>query len=612
MSVEHALKCQDILTEIFEYLDSNPAECRDLPVCRRTLAAAARVCQAFSSPALDVLWRYVVETRWLFRVLAPFSRIAPSHTKEWQRTNANGYIFSREVSDEEWNRFEKYTARVQCIYVMPWDVTNIHPDVWAALTHRLTGRGPFLPRLKHLHLAWREDITDEALGHLFSPALTQITFQVLGAPDEVPTAVVEAIRIATSRHCHTLSLYPHYFAALEPQTFPFWELPQLRALRRLGDQTQAYQHIKQLESFPHLTSLATRVETATLPIDVSPLHFSNLADLELRMSSLSAAVRILEGASLSRLRRAKISIDTLHGSPLDQPEETHIPSSVLRVVSALSQEHLRSLHIAIASTGGSRLDIADFLCPLIPARHLCIVELRIGPKLSSHELTVHFRDETLRSLISAWPLLRVFKLVVERSPPLSSSVPTIHTLAAFAEAHPHLRCLHLPHVCIPADVPRKSGDETCPAELTELTLDSLPPLDHGLHELYIGSWGVMNTSASEHKSLQADKHDIGAGMDMQLQTAEQASESPTSVDESVGREGQGHEAAKLNRRVHGQSLHQFAAILDRVFPHLDVRECMRVKTERPGLWPETIISFNHQRLCDLLAGLQKRRGRMYD
>ena len=85
-ATQHALRCQDILTEIFKHLSPgwldewkrDPQCAQDQKTQRQALASAARVCRAFSDPALDVLWRALDDVQpvlWLFPTFVRSGRV---------------------------------------------------------------------------------------------------------------------------------------------------------------------------------------------------------------------------------------------------------------------------------------------------------------------------------------------------------------------------------------------------------------------------------------------------------------------------------------------------------------------------------------------------------
>ncbi len=52
-----------------DYEDGDEDECEDRASCRSALAGCARVCRAFSSPALDVQWRVLDDVVALLKIL---------------------------------------------------------------------------------------------------------------------------------------------------------------------------------------------------------------------------------------------------------------------------------------------------------------------------------------------------------------------------------------------------------------------------------------------------------------------------------------------------------------------------------------------------------------
>ena len=77
-----ALLCQEILLEIFEYLSPGSPDALAFPKDRasrreaqRSLARLARVCSAFSAPALNVLWRVTDDLIHLLAILPSFKLV---------------------------------------------------------------------------------------------------------------------------------------------------------------------------------------------------------------------------------------------------------------------------------------------------------------------------------------------------------------------------------------------------------------------------------------------------------------------------------------------------------------------------------------------------------
>lgn len=73
--------CHDILSKVFEHLepgcipdlDEFPAIVSERQFRQYTLAVSARVCSAFTAPALDVLWRYAHYFVYLLRLFSTYS-----------------------------------------------------------------------------------------------------------------------------------------------------------------------------------------------------------------------------------------------------------------------------------------------------------------------------------------------------------------------------------------------------------------------------------------------------------------------------------------------------------------------------------------------------------
>ncbi|KAI0753421.1 hypothetical protein C8Q80DRAFT_1152095 [Daedaleopsis nitida] len=604
MSVEHALQCHDIVVEIFQHLyipsDLHNADdygdrldwTEDAAVRLNlsTLACAARACRTFSGPALDILWRDLPD-------ILSLSRILPHH----EGTIDNGYTFAlHDPNEYEWCRFMEYANRVQLTHAYG---REIHPDAWNALTRRRNKSGSLFPRLKSLHLCWNDDTPLESLSHLLAPSLTLLLCTVNRVAKGILENMMDALRGAVSRQCHTIYLTPTY--SLSPRhaalvIFPFWELSQLRALHLIERLAVTSFIIRALSSFQHLRTLSLKV--SYIRDRPSTLQLQLLEILEVEVESFEDAASLLVDASLPQLQQAKLKIE------LGRNQQG--TSYIAEIVSALATEHLQSLCVEIENCSRP-LEATAFFSPLLNSPQLNVLKLGFLADDDEEPLQVNLRDEDLRSAISAWPLLRELKLTVTYHmrydyyrkpqyglPKLPAPPPTIQSLAAFAEAHPRLEVLQLPYVCIPADMivtttlTLGSGSRT----QSSLALDSLSILDHGLRELEINTWGVLDLKAAQ----QSQKHSDREGSEGSSEEGDRGNGSEDGVFESEDDSEESEDEGRPPGRI--QPLYEFAVVLDRLFPNLELPRY----TSFEG-WPDAGAPGVRRRLFELLDMLQRGR-----
>ncbi|KAM5545004.1 hypothetical protein V8D89_001115 [Ganoderma adspersum] len=109
-------------------------EREDRVVLRTTLAACARVCRAFSGPALDAQWRVLDDVVVLLKVLPhtlthPGDALGSEDGTDMNSARLDVLALSPDIDDTAWVKFREFARRVRKLNAGP-PKCFIHPDVW--------------------------------------------------------------------------------------------------------------------------------------------------------------------------------------------------------------------------------------------------------------------------------------------------------------------------------------------------------------------------------------------------------------------------------------------------------------------------------------------------
>lgn len=127
---------------------------------RRTLACAARACQAFVEPALDALWRELGDLLVLLRILPSLKPYTSQSMVSYPMasTAVADYATQQNILDEitpsQWRRFQSYARRVRSLLenALESSMEKVDKIVWVVLGSHLSGQ-PLLPKLRELSLS---------------------------------------------------------------------------------------------------------------------------------------------------------------------------------------------------------------------------------------------------------------------------------------------------------------------------------------------------------------------------------------------------------------------------------------------------------------------------
>ncbi|KAI0794217.1 hypothetical protein C8Q74DRAFT_1247385 [Fomes fomentarius] len=479
-SAQSAMSCYEIAAAVFECLSPGPRLTDDDPrpnkrrrkIAQWTLASAARVCHAFSSPALDVLWRILDDIVHLLEIFPPSGR---------NRTRTD-----IKITIAEWTRFQEYASRVRDLQI--GDQKRFHPSVWTIL-----GRGrscgallPLLDRLETLDI--NEDTLAKAI--LLTPTLRHLAlnFHQASSPefssmvlDEIQLTMetVESLRIKRSDYDSSS------VAVLGPH-LDLWSFVHLRTLEITHKIKITLPVVRKMAELPHLERLSLIFELID-PADLeeslaggtqepNPISIVSLRFLTLR-SCLEDVKKLFLAARFVALH--SLTIDAI-GIDERSNDENH--SDLLEIYTHLTSS-LRILQMSFSN----HYEEEDITFPLGDI-------FTVLSKLTGlYELVIAFKN--MWAIENAWPSLSSLVVRVgwsydddevrEETP---ERLPTIPALLAFARAHPQLQYLTLPYVTI----------ASCP------DLYSLPLFDHGLRGLQIGKL-VPPESSRLHLAVVLDR-----------------------------------------------------------------------------------------------------------
>ncbi|KAI0764372.1 hypothetical protein BD413DRAFT_193302 [Trametes elegans] len=227
MAAAQALLCRDILSLVFDQFDPGPvpvhnsldgdmyrtveAERRAGQLLKGTLTQCARVCHAFSGPALDALWRNMHNLGDVLSALPSFRR---------KNKDADAFYKSRFeglITQEEWARFRQYAARVRSLSMG----SACHQDgsVWVFLTIWCTHSSrPLLPNLARLDLAI-DTCAAHAFTILLSPSHKSLVLSVNDMIAQPYWDMVMELLKPYLKHVASIALHPD-----ESSDWPEWQV----------------------------------------------------------------------------------------------------------------------------------------------------------------------------------------------------------------------------------------------------------------------------------------------------------------------------------------------------------------------------------------------------
>ncbi|PIL32779.1 hypothetical protein GSI_04896 [Ganoderma sinense ZZ0214-1] len=418
---------------------------------RSALAACARVCRAFSGPALDAQWKVLDDVVALLKILPhtltdPDDDSGPEIDKDTNTYHLNVLNLSSKIDDIEWARLREVAQRVRELNACPPDCF-IHPGVWTTLATRLQGT-PLLPHLRCLHISViYNDPTAFVL--CLSPTLQELSFTAVDAGghpmptkgefvDNIVTIISATEELPFSSYRQLTPLAPECTEVIAQHLRSIGRLSRLEVLNLVPAACRI--------GIPALRALST----------LSSLHTLRLV-VPLKDEDKDAALS-LEG--LAAVRHLHLSGDV---------------EGIRRVMAALPPSGLRHLYLRISGSkfkdierdfGAMRhnipTELESFECVFFgpisddarPLLRLFNAFLKFShlKYFAVHMMMgngVHLSDSDLLVFGSRWPDLERFAVVSWELPNLKHAArkhgrPTIAGLIELARSCPRLHLIRVP------------------------------------------------------------------------------------------------------------------------------------------------------------------------
>ncbi|KAI1785281.1 hypothetical protein LXA43DRAFT_147578 [Ganoderma leucocontextum] len=421
---------------------------------RSALAACARVCRAFSCPALDAQWRVLDDVVILLKILPHTLSDPGKYSEDMNRAQLDILDLSSDIDDSAWMKFREFARRVRELNACPPDCF-VHPDVWTTLATRLQG-SPLLTHLQRLHISMKyEDPASFVL--CLSPTLRHLSFDfcddegrpmmtngnfvqniiaVISATQELPLAsyrqlappepeCTEAVgqylrSIGRLSHLEVLNLVPAISRVKVPALKALSTLSSLHTLRLVvpckdedEDDTLSLGGLKMIRHL-HLSGDVEGVRRV-----MSAIPSANLRHLYLRITgSKSTSIEQAFGAIKHVIPKELESFECVFFGPIAEG-----PWPLLRLFNAfLKFENLKYFAVHMMMGNG-----------------------------------MHLSDNDLRVFGSSWPNLERFALMSwelpTHGPPRAAGRPTIADLIELAQSCPRLHLMRVPGLDVGAKLP---------------------------------------------------------------------------------------------------------------------------------------------------------------
>ncbi|KAH9856729.1 hypothetical protein C2E23DRAFT_808842 [Lenzites betulinus] len=427
-----ALLCQEILVEVLGHLSPGRPDDHALPKIRlqrreaqKALAHVARVCRAFMSPALDVLWRVTDSLHHLLAILPSFAPIKP-----------HNYVLTRYITDAEWVRFQDYAYRVRELYMQT--EVKISASVWIFLSRRCAAGHSLIPRLRRLDSL---DVfaTDPGKILLLTPTLRHLALNIdtcnLAEGPAVVDTIMELVQKISVPHLESLRVTAvSGVQPLNPSITPCASLVHLQELEIMSEIGYSMKTLEELLAFPHLRKLSVRPLFDREPEAPQALPPGFLSLRELKVIGVPRTVtQFLQLTSPPALESLIIQCT-------DWPPLTALPEDIMGLGSS-NCTNLRRLEITIS---GYRIphNLVALLSPAVQLKGLTHVAVRTDGCLDN---ALPIADTDLRAVAQAWPNLVEFEIGI-KDPDALRRPPVPQTLILFAEHHPHLVKLVWPYI----------------------------------------------------------------------------------------------------------------------------------------------------------------------
>ncbi|KAH9948919.1 hypothetical protein B0H21DRAFT_194975 [Amylocystis lapponica] len=437
-----ALSCDEILVNIFQYLNLPHFSFNTRGIVNPHLSVCARVCRAFLEPALGILWRDL-------NTLTPLVEILSS--RWYDRAQRRDDLNALSISDKE--RFKQYANRVRMVsYTCHGYLARLDPDIILDIVG-WSGEQYLLPNLQNLTL--HEDSPSDArldamVKALVVPSLKKLDFGIhhrtygLVSPPptsaSVSTLLAQVLATATSLEDLHLVVAPFDFPISPP---PFIHIQRLqKVFLHLASPSLTLHFLRTLSRLDTLTDLTVRTSSSDWNKEIPDTGGFDLESSFPRLRSLrvdgpTAVLSLILSVTSSPSMESLIL--NMLGRNGTSPDNYHTFFSTLRSKATVWSETLRTVtyNYAPQSTPGSWPQFQDFFQPLLVCKGLRNVQ--IDPCTNALFLT----DEDVTTFAHAWPGLTNLYLGSPTSPAFDH-VPSFPAVADMIRRTPQLRELTMP------------------------------------------------------------------------------------------------------------------------------------------------------------------------
>ncbi|KAH9913111.1 uncharacterized protein B0H18DRAFT_1126579 [Fomitopsis serialis] len=397
----------------------------------KSLAALARTCRDFCSPALDKLWQHQPGLENIVKCMpADLWEMQPTHDDDGSST----IIFQRPLRPEDWVRFDVYALRIRelCIGFRRLYYEVGRPKLSSEALVTLDQYNPskaLFPNLRYLYLSSITDTDVVPYRRLFlSPALLDLVIEW-----EVFDVNAAALLDHLSAHCQSVRILNIATQQEESWSSPgpveiragiFDSLKALHILSFISAVPLPAAAFMELQSLPHLTDLHISIldEPAspwTFPVATEFRPFRALQLFFIRCSQVTDCSKVL----------AAFSFPVLEGLTIRAGEFGSL-GHLFRIIRD-NCSHTSLCHISICWCDLFDQDPGPVEATASDFRNLyAFHELQVLSVETFNE--IRLTDDDLRDMALSWPYLESLKLLPskdkERPPETIRHCPRLHTL----------------------------------------------------------------------------------------------------------------------------------------------------------------------------------------
>ncbi|KAJ6592840.1 hypothetical protein B0H19DRAFT_1224629 [Mycena capillaripes] len=386
------------------------------------LAALARTCRRFQSPALDLLWKQQYS-------LANFLKCMPADLF-WFDTGENGdqtMRLLRPIMERDWDRPQIYAHRVNHLYLYPSFPGVSFSTIFPALSMSLPSDCLF-PNLQTLH--WHYPATDFQYLRLFlTPPLDVLSISYENSTSHLSILSILPRKCPALKHVYMYGSGPiHSDATTSLCTF-MDKLPHLETIKLREPNPATFLHIGRMERLKCVEFMNLLPEFPSPPTDV--LLFPNVQEIELDDVRFESATKFFTLCANPSLDSVSVCFVTYARTP--------VMNDFVASLAACRHSHL-SLTTLRLMIGVDDVEPADMLNanPYLITLHtlrllFCFKNLTV---LSLVALGFDLDDSNIAEIARSLPRLRTLKFAA-----YSHAIHPRATLNCLLFLAQHCRCL---------------------------------------------------------------------------------------------------------------------------------------------------------------------------